>query len=265
MRLWCELTPNCASSALSASGETPPLNLAIIDTAGFPGIMRGNRKLSVRATHSVSAKKARRRSANLMPFLLVLSSSVRSPPASLRRCSTDRPAGGEATASPPATDSPSSALLLWGQVHHHLPPVRVVVGRRLRVRVARGRPAGEGPGVVLEPVDGLRDRDHRNVLEHHELKFGDDLLLRRGIGRLRELFDQLVDRRVLVPLEVRAGRRADRCRVRRVQPLAELVVRTRAAGLGTVAELVLPGVQLVLVLRLRQALLLDLDADCLKV
>ena len=60
-------TPNCASSALSACGLTPPLNLPIMARAGLPGISRGSTKFSVSATHKVSKKKPRRRSTNLMP------------------------------------------------------------------------------------------------------------------------------------------------------------------------------------------------------
>src|SRR5262249_35889737 len=183
------------------------------------------RKLRVSATQSVSAKKARRRSANLMPFLLVLSSSVRSHPASRSRLRLGGLAGGEPLPPrQPGTIRPSGSLLLRGQMHHHLRPVWVVVGRRLRERVGRSGPAAEGAGAVLEPVDGLRDGNDRNLLEHDELELGDNLLLRRGIGRLRELYDQLVGGRVLVPFEVRTGRRADRRRVRRVQPLPELEV-----------------------------------------
>ena len=63
---WCVLTPNSASSALSACGDTPPLNFAIIAVAGLPGISRGSTKFRVSATHRVSRKNPRRRSANLM-------------------------------------------------------------------------------------------------------------------------------------------------------------------------------------------------------
>src|ERR1043165_2173526 len=66
MRLSWMLTPKATSKAFSADGLIRPWNLAIIATAGLPGISRGMKKLTVRAAHRVSNKNPHRRSRNLM-------------------------------------------------------------------------------------------------------------------------------------------------------------------------------------------------------
>ena len=60
------LTPKATSSAFSADGLMRPWNLAIIATAGLPGIRRGMKKLTVSAAQRVRSKNPQRRSRNLM-------------------------------------------------------------------------------------------------------------------------------------------------------------------------------------------------------
>src|ERR1700683_3583367 len=127
-RLAWVLTPNRISSAFSDCGVSSPWNLSIMASAGLPGISRSSRKFRVSATHSVSTKKPRRRSANLK--LGPLSYAV----------------GGL------RTPQPRTVLLPRLEVQEHLLVVRIGPYWRLRVRVARGRPAGEGRRVVLVPV-----------------------------------------------------------------------------------------------------------------
>src|SRR5271170_6491883 len=248
-RFWWVLSPNCASSALSACGLITPLWLAIAARAGFPGIMRGSRKLSVRATHRVSRKKPRRRSTNLMP------SSCRPwgrppnarAPGAAAQGAAGRPGPGLGGIPPGGMPPRPVAGLLRRQVEHQDAPVRVVVGGGLGVRVALGDPAGEAARVVLVPVDRLGDRDHRDVRQHHLLQLVHDRALGGRAGGGAVLVDQRVRGRVAVPLEVGSGGGPDRRRVGREQQLAQLEVRRRAAGLGAVAELVLAGVEILLV------------------
>src|ERR1700760_1646277 len=102
--LWWLSTPKITSRDFSACPLIRPWNLAIMARAGFPGIIRGRKKLSVTAAQRVSTKNPARRRANLM--------AARPPP------------------------------LLGRQVQQHLAHVGVVVGGRQRVRVARRRPGG---------------------------------------------------------------------------------------------------------------------------
>src|SRR6266496_1288727 len=117
-------------------------------------------------------------------------------------------------------DSP--LLLRRRQVQHLLAPVGIVVGSRLRVRVAFGDPAAEAAGVVLEPLAGLRDRDDRHVLQHHLLQLVHDRMLSSLARRRAVLVDQCVLALLAVPLPVGAGRRAEPRRVAPVAPLAQL-------------------------------------------
>ena len=60
------LTPKATSNAFSADGLIRPWNLAIIATAGLPGMRRGMKKLTVSAAHRVSNRNPHRRSRNLI-------------------------------------------------------------------------------------------------------------------------------------------------------------------------------------------------------
>src|SRR2546423_10983647 len=208
-RLCWLLRPNATASALYACGLTGPRNLAIIARAGFPGISRGRKKLSVSAAHRVSAKKPRRRSANLMPCSRCSFSHPYVHP--LARCAegheplvrarpaqdqpplcwwgTDRPGGPD----------PTRSLLRGLEVHHLLAPVRVVVRGWLRVWVGLGDPAAEGARVVLEPVDRLGDRDDGHLLQHDLLQLGHDRVLLAGVGGGGVGVDQRVRGLVAVP------------------------------------------------------------------
>ena len=67
-------------------------------------------------------------------------------------------------------------------MHQHPAEVRRDGRAGLRVRVALRRPAGEVTGVVLEPVDALDHRDHRQIREHDLLELIDDLVLLRRVA-----------------------------------------------------------------------------------
>src|SRR3954447_9051980 len=181
-----------------ALGFTRPWNRAIIALAGSPGISRGMKKFTVIAAHSVSKKNPSLCSRNLIDYL-----RVRTPPSRPTRSALGR------------------------QVQHDLLVVRDLPGRGERVRVLLGRPAGEGTGVVLVPVDALRRRDHRDVTKHRLLHSVQELVL-GGLVGLREVVERLVDGRVLVPLVVARGGLAQWRAVGAVQDLLELVVRPRA-------------------------------------
>src|SRR3954454_3872559 len=212
-RLWCVLTPNATSSALSAVGCTCPLNRAIIASAGLPGMSRGRKKLIVRATQSVTAKKPRLRSRNLNAA------------ASFRRC---------------------RGRSLQVQMEQHLLDVRHCERRRTGVRIPLRGPPRQALVVVLVPVDRLRRRYDGNVLQHRLL----DLLDQRHLSGLvgsRELVEQFVHVGVEVALVVGPGVLPERRRVRPVEDLPQLVVRGGTAGLPVVGEVEVALVELVVV------------------
>src|SRR5580658_11257762 len=230
-------TPNRISSAFSDCGVSSPWNLPIMASAGLPGISRGSRKLRVSATHSVSTKKPRRRSA--YPKLVPLGSlSVR------------RAGPGERPCHPVAR-----AVLPGLEVQQHLLVVRIGPYWRLRVRVARGGPSGEGRRVVLVPVHPFGDRDERHLGQHDLLELVDDGVLGRRAGRAGVLVEQGLGGGVAVTLVVGRGRLADRSRVGRVQPVVQLVVRAWADRLlFHVGELEVAGEQVGLVVGVGQVL-----------
>src|SRR5207302_5782968 len=78
------------------------------------------------------------------------------------------------------------------QVQEQDAPVRMLVRSRLRIRIALRHPAGYVLGVVLVPVDALRDRNHRDEVDHHRLELLDDRVLRRGARGSAVLVDERV-------------------------------------------------------------------------
>src|SRR3954467_9122540 len=124
--------------AAIALGLTRPWNRASSAVAGSPGMSRGIRKFTVTAAQRVSTKKPNRCARYL----------IAAPPCPL--------------SSPPFP----AALLRRLQMQQHLLLVRDLPGRGQRVRVVLRRPAGEGAGVVLVPLDALGRRDDRHVPQH---------------------------------------------------------------------------------------------------
>ena len=181
---WCS-TPKAASRALSACGFTGPRNLPIMASAGLPGISRGRKKFSVSAAHKVIAKKPSRRSANLMSCSWLSSGPPFRLLAGPARCSHSH---GHPRPGRPASGRPGhgpAAAYFGDRCSSMLPPVGVVVGGGLGVRVALGGPAGEVAGVVLEPVHLLGDRDDRHVLSMTCSQLVDDRVLLGRAGRVR--------------------------------------------------------------------------------
>ena len=141
----------------------------------------------------------------------------------------------------------------------------MLVRSRLRIRIALRHPAGDVLGVVLVPVDALRDRNHRDEVDHHRLELLDDRVLRRGARGSAVLVDERVRLWIGIALPVRRCGLTDRRRVLRVEQLAQLVVRGRPTGLvSVVRELVLAVVDVGVVRRAREILGRDLDPDRLQ-
>src|SRR5579875_720421 len=167
---WCGLNPNAVSICCKACGDSWFFVRTRSACTGLPGMNRGMKKFSVNAAHRVSTKKPSRRTTNLIRHLLLASSCFLRGP---RVASVSRSGAGRV------------------QVQQHLLVVRHVERGWLCVRILLGRPTTDLRGVVLEPVDRLGHRDHRNVLQHHLLDLLDDGDLAGRSGR-RVLVEELV-------------------------------------------------------------------------